>query len=69
MQTNPETEKRQPGSLHPACYATFELANGETVTPCHKPKGHDGDHEGWCLDSRCVWPQGFDSEQAMNAER
>lgn len=37
------------------CGATFALANGEAVTPCHKPDGHDGEHEGWCLGSRAVW--------------
>jgi hypothetical protein len=47
------------------CGVTFELANGETVTPCHLPKDHEGDHQGWCLGSRCNWPQGFDSEEAL----
>ncbi len=37
------------------CRATFTLDNGETVTPCHLPKGHAESHEGWCLGSRCLW--------------
>jgi len=37
------------------CGATIELDNGESVTPCHKAVGHDGDHEGYCLGSRAVW--------------
>lgn len=37
------------------CGATFELANGEHVSPCHLPDGHDGRHEGYCLGSRAVW--------------
>lgn len=28
---------------------------GAAISPCHKPSGHDGDHEGWCLGSRCIW--------------
>lgn len=54
------------------CYATFELANQETVTPCHLQRGHEGDHEGWCLGSKAHWPHGFISEyelhRALNAE-
>jgi len=44
------------------CYATFELGNQETVTPCHLQRGHEGDHEGWCLGSRAHWPRDFISE-------
>ena len=54
------------------CYATFELANQETVTPCHLQRGHQGDHEGWCLGSKAHWPHGFISEyefrRALDAE-
>ena len=54
------------------CYATFELANQETVTPCHLQRGHEGDHEGWCLGSKAHWPHGFISEyefrRALDAE-
>jgi hypothetical protein len=54
------------------CYATFELANQETVTPCHLQHGHEGDHEGWCLGSKAHWPHGFISEyefrRALDAE-
>jgi hypothetical protein len=37
------------------CGALTEIPSGETVTPCHKLQGHDGDHEGSCLGSRAVW--------------
>ncbi len=37
------------------CGATYELANGETVSPCHLRAGHAGKHEGRCLGSRCTW--------------
>lgn len=37
------------------CNFRFELMNGETVTPCHKERGHLGEHEGYCLGSRAVW--------------
>jgi len=37
------------------CGATIEIENGETVTPCNKPKGHPGEHRGWCLGSVAVW--------------
>lgn len=37
------------------CGATTELPNGESVSSCHRPKGHIGVHEGWCLGNRCVW--------------
>jgi hypothetical protein len=47
------------------CGATFEPANGGHVSPCHLPKGHDGQCEGWCLGSRCRWPQGVDSEEEL----
>lgn len=45
------------------CGATFELANGEYVSPCKLDAGHAGDHRGRCLGSPCVWPQGYTSEQ------
>lgn len=48
-----------------ACKATFELANGEEVSPCHLEKGHEGDHRGSVLGSICFWPQGFGSEEEM----
>jgi hypothetical protein len=48
--------------LGTACGATYEMANGETITPCHKYKGHEGVHEGYCLGSKCVWAQGTTSE-------
>lgn len=47
------------------CLARFELANGETVIPCHLPSGHDGKHEGRCLGSICTWPQGVTSEHEL----
>jgi hypothetical protein len=37
------------------CDATFAPMNGETVSPCHKPAGHEGDHEGYCLGSIAIW--------------
>jgi len=37
------------------CLATTEIESGEPVSPCHKPRGHQGNHEGWCLGSRCRW--------------
>jgi hypothetical protein len=38
------------------CSARFFPLNGETVTPCHKPIGHEEDeHHGWCLGSLAVW--------------
>ena len=52
----------------PQCGATFELVNGEFVSPCHKLEGHIGSHEGYCLGSPCVWPQGFGSEQEISEE-
>lgn len=48
------------------CRATFELANGETVTPCCLPQGHQGDHQGSCLGSKCSWPQGCTSEEELH---
>jgi hypothetical protein len=42
----------------------MELDNGETVTPCCKPKDHEGPHEGWCLGSRFVWEDDSDEEIA-----
>ena len=47
------------------CSARFEPANGETVTPCHLPSGHDGNHEGRCLGSACAWPQGVTCEREL----
>ena len=67
-----EREKRGGSSGAARCYATFELANQETVTPCHLQRGHQGDHEGWCLGSKAHWPHGFISEyefrRALDAE-
>ncbi len=37
------------------CGNRYEPENGEFVTPCHLPSGHDGEHQGYCLGSRCVW--------------
>lgn len=51
------------------CNAKFDLANGETVTPCHLSKGHQGDHYGTCLGSVCHWPQGVDSEEELARPR
>jgi hypothetical protein len=42
------------------CEHRISIASGETVTPCHKPKGHSGDHEGYCLGSRATWGNGPD---------
>ena len=50
------------------CGAMFQLANGELVSLCHKPKGHVGSHEGYCLGSPCVWPQGFSSEDEISED-
>jgi hypothetical protein len=50
----------------PQCRAKFELANGEFVSRCHLDLGHKGAHEGWCLGSKCHWPQGFTSEEEVN---
>ena len=50
------------------CGATFELANGEYVSPCYLKKNHYGDHEGSCLGSRTKWPQGFASEYEIYLE-
>jgi hypothetical protein len=49
------------------CNAKFELANGETVTPCHLSKGHQGNHYGTCLGSICRWPQGIENEEELTA--
>lgn len=49
----------------PQCLAKFELVNGEFVSRCHLDLGHVGPHEGWCLGSKCHWPQGFTSEQEL----
>lgn len=53
------------------CGATFVLANGETVTPCHLPKGHGDCHEGYCLGSRASWmsEKQNDSEYEQYIER
>jgi hypothetical protein len=51
---------------HPQCRAKFELANGEFVSRCHLDLGHKEAHEGWCLGSKCHWPQGFTSEAEVN---
>ena len=51
-------------SEHP-CGATFELANGEHVTPCVLRPGHPGQHEGRCLGSPCLWPRGYSSEEQL----
>lgn len=51
---------------HPQCRAKFELVNGEFVSRCHLDLGHNGAHEGWCLGSKCHWPQGFTSEEEVN---
>lgn len=50
------------------CGATFELLNGETVTPCRLPAGHEGDHKGTCLGSPCTWGQGMTSEEEERKE-
>lgn len=47
------------------CRATFDLANGEYVSPCHLEAGHEGEHRGYVLGSPCCWPQGFSSEEEM----
>lgn len=47
------------------CCAPFELVNGETVTPCDLPRWHTGPHKGYCLGSRCSWPEGFVSEEEL----
>ena len=52
--------------LVPQCRAKFELANGEFVSRCHLDLGHKEAHEGWCLGSKCHWPQGFTSEEEVN---
>jgi len=44
------------------CNHTFELANGEFVSPCHLPKYHLNDCVGYCLGSVCKFPKDFDSE-------
>ncbi len=51
------------------CGAKFELANGETVTPCHLSKDHQGDHYGTVLGSVCHWPQGCTSEEELSWAR
>jgi len=38
-----EKEKKYLGPT--PCSATLELANQETVTPCHLQPGHEGDHD------------------------
>ena len=50
------------------CMATFELANGEHVSPCRLEKGHDGSHMGSVLGSRFRWPQGYESEYEIYLE-
>jgi hypothetical protein len=51
------------------CGYRHELANGETVTPCHLPAGHAGHHEGYCLGSKATWtsdkPHDSEEEQYM----
>jgi hypothetical protein len=51
------------------CGAKFELDNGEQVSPCHLECGHDGHHQGFVLGSRCVWPQGYESEFDLRYDR
>jgi hypothetical protein len=50
------------------CGNRYEPENGEFVTPCHLPSGHDGEHHGYCLGSRCVWSDDA-SEAAEKARR
>lgn len=55
------------------CGYRFELANGETVTPCHLPAGHTGQHEGYCLGTKATWtsdkPHDSEEEQYHEASR
>lgn len=51
------------------CGAKFELLNGETVTPCHLPYGHEGKHTGTCLGSEVRWPQGYSSQYELGMFR
>jgi len=51
------------------CGATFDLANGEFVTPCHLDHGHSGKHQGFVLGSGCQWPQGYASEEECYFDR
>jgi hypothetical protein len=55
--------------MNSTCGYRYELANGETVTPCHLPAGHTGHHEGYCLGSKATWtsdkPHDSEEEQYM----
>ena len=61
-----EAQARVDARRDAPCSARFEPVNGETVTPCHLPSGHDGNHEGRCLGSACAWPQGVTCERELN---
>ena len=54
------------GTSRRNCSARFELANGETVSPCHLAPDHNGPHAGTCLGSVCTWPQGVTSERELH---
>lgn len=45
------------------CGARFYPANGETVTPCELPVGHDDQHQGWCLGSCARWSGGAEEHE------
>lgn len=50
------------------CGKRINLHNGETVTPCGLPDGHEGDHEGWCLGSKCRWANDTPDEATLGEE-
>ena len=60
------TENIKTAKFAPMCKSTFEMANGETVSPCYLVKGHEGDCKGTLLGSACTWPQGVSSEYEMH---
>lgn len=48
------------------CKNEFVLANGESVSPCHLNKNHEGDCKGYVLGSLCRWSKEFHSEEEMH---
>ena len=60
--TKPELAKVSEVSPVDRCFACFELANGESVSPCHRPANHKGDCQGWVLGNKINWRKGVASE-------
>lgn len=45
------------------CNNTFEIASGETTSPCELEINHNGDCKSFILGSPCSWDSRFSSEE------